>query len=1403
MEQEAVSLPEERPAGRFSAVGVVLKWLGRLLTLLLVVVVGFLIYLHTPPGRQFLLSEIGKFAPASGLRIEAESIEGSVLWSATFNNVHVRDADGTEFLTVPRLELGWRPWRWFFTGLDVRHLVLSGGTLRAVPRLVPGDPDAPILPDFDIRVDRLLIEDLHVAPGLMGDARLIQFDARADVRSGHVEIEARGDLDGADRLALLLKADPDGDAFDIDLDYNAPTGGFLATMVGARSGLAVAIDGDGRWSRWEGRMVARQDGTTVIDASLLNENGEYRLTGDAWPNGNVEGLAARALGQKVSFTATGGLANSALQGTLGLRGEGMELDANGGIDLANNAFRQLRLEARLLDPALFGDAVLLRNARATAVLDGDFSTFTVPHEVTADQIDAGGVMLARLRQRGVALRQGNNWLVPLDVAVARVVSGNAMADPRLVNGRVNGMLTYAPGQGLLTSDALTARFVDLDARLALRADLANGRVSLNGPVNARGLAFDNIGTVDAGARIDATFGGGQPWRLAAQLDGRIARLTNQSIATLAGSNIRFNGGLSLSEGRPIAFTRMRLTGSKLTATLDGRVEGSTTVLTGSGRQEDYGTFNVEATMAGDGLRARLLLDDPYPAAGLRDVEIVIAPDGDGFAIQTRGQSMLGAFDGDIGVMLPSGGNPRIAVTRLDVGQSRVSGNLELVNGGVDGGLILSRGGIDGRVGLAARPTGQAFDVQLMARDASFGGATPLTLARAEIDAQGFIAGEASTLQGTFSGQGIGYGQLFIGRMAGNAQLQDGKGTFNAAIAGRRGSRFELLLNGEADRRRVALAARGSYAGEAITMPRRAVLTAREDGRWELERSQISYGEGFAIASGVFGGGQPAEGRLALADMPLTLADALGGDLGLGGRVSGVVEVASGANDLPTGEARVMIKGLTRSGLVLTSQPLDMAAVVRLTASSLRVRAAMREQGTSEPSGRLNASISNLPGGGDLMPRLYAGRLAGVFNYNGPASSLWRLAALDMLDVTGPMQVTAAMRGSLANPSLAGVLSGEGLRVQSALTGTDISGVTARGTFRDSRLQLASFAGQAPNGGRVSGSGTVDLGGIAAGRGPSIDIRIAASNARILQLPGMGATVTGPLRIVSDGVGGTIAGRLQVQRAEWRLGRAEEVVDLPDIAITEVNSPADIAPPGRAARPWRYLIDARATRGIEVDGMGLDSEWGGAVSLRGTTADPRIGGTVRIVPRQGFYTFAGSRFEITRGIITFDAGSPPDPRLDILAESDVSGLDVDVTVTGTATQAEIAFASVPALPEEEVLARLLFGGSITEISPTDALQLGAALASLRGGGGMDPINRLRSAIGLDRLRIVPADNALDRGTSVALGKNITRRLYVELITDGQGYNATELEFRVTGWLSLLGSISTVGRGYVEATVSRDY
>jgi translocation and assembly module TamB len=231
------------------------------------------------------------------------------------------------------------------------------------------------------------------------------------------------------------------------------------------------------------------------------------------------------------------------------------------------------------------------------------------------------------------------------------------------------------------------------------------------------------------------------------------------------------------------------------------------------------------------------------------------------------------------------------------------------------------------------------------------------------------------------------------------------------------------------------------------------------------------------------------------------------------------------------------------------------------------------------------------------------------------------------------------------------------------------------------------------------------------------------------------------------------------------------------------------------------IKAEAPGRLMVSGLGLDSEWRANLLVQGSIFSPAISGTADMV--RGGYEFAGRRFDVQRGIIRFRGESPPDPILDIVAQGDTQGLTATIRVAGTGQRPDISFASVPALPQEELLSRLLFGTSITSLSAPEAVQLAAAVASMRGGAGLNPINALRKAVGLDRLRILPGNVATGQRTSVAAGKYLTRRTFVEVITDGQGYSATRAEFQVTRWLSILSTISTLGNQSASVRVSRDY
>jgi translocation and assembly module TamB len=1385
---------------RRSPVRTVAIWAGRIIVVLLALVAAAVLYLNTGSGRQFIVNQIAKVAPASGLKVTVGRIEGSVLWNATLYDVKFRDAQNKLFLTVPAVELNWRPYKFPFSGLDVRALVLHDGTLYAKPKLNPGDPNAPTLPNFDIRVDRFVIDNMTVTKGLLGAERHVDFQAHAHVHRGMVKLDANGQLGGGDRFTALIDAEPDGNVFDLDVDYRAPKGGLLASLVGTEHDTRVRLIGDGTWTKWDGAFVARQDGAELAALKLYNRSGQYRISGLVWHRDFLTGLPARALGDSTAVALVGTLRNSVLAGSAALRGSGISVDGKGGIDLGHNAFKAARLKIDLVDKQLFGPGLTMRDVVIRTTLDGPWRQFSAPFELTVGQADFGGTVFSGIGERGILAYDGMRWTLPLNASVQRIVSGNSIIDPRLVNGRLTGTVFLTDND--LRSDDLQLRFPGLWANLTLRGDIDRGGYGIAGPVEARGLVVQNLGTVDFGAKMRFLIGNGVPWRLAANFSGRMPKVTNATLQNLSGGNIRFTGGVVFGAAQPITFQRTTIRANKLSLLLDGRIENGVTTLVGSGRHVDYGAFTIKARLEKDGPHADLVFASPLLAAGLRDVHVSLVPTRDGFKIDTSGQSTLGPFKGLLFVTSPPGGATHIRIDHLEVWRTAVTGDLTLGGNAASGTLRLSGGGLDGTIALSPRGKAQGFDINLVARDATFGGSTPFSVRQATIMASGFVGGGNSSIQANVQAQGISYGNLFIGRLAGRANIVNGTGTFNGSIAGRRGAQFDLQFTGNVAPDQIAVAARGSYAGRPITMPRRAVLLKQRDGSWQLQRTQVSFAGGIALVEGRFGGAPGTQFTLSLDKMPLSLVDIVGADLGLGGSISGVVDYRTGPGGVPTGSARVMINGLTRSGLLLTSRPVDLALVAQLSPSLLQARAVLQDKG--QMLGRLQASIANLPPGGALFDRLKAGSLFAQLRYVGPADALWRLAALETFDVTGTIRVAADVRGTLDNPQVRGSVAGDNLRVQSTLTGTDLKQVKAAGSFTGSRLQLTSFSGVAPGGGTVVGSGFVDLAGMGPGKGPSLDLRIAANKARILDLSTMGATVTGPLRIVSNGVGGTIAGRLRINKANWRLGAATGAAQLPNIKTTDINLPGDIAPPRAPGAPWRYLIDAAAPNGgIEVDGMGLDSEWSANIVLRGTTADPRIGGVARIVPRQGFYDFAGTRFDITRGVIDFNENSPPDPQIDLVAETTVSSLTVRVTVTGSSSKPQIAFTSTPSMPEEEILAHLLFGGSISNLSATDALQLGAAISSLRGGAGLDPINRLRKAIGLDRLRIVPADPALNHGTALALGKRFGHRFYAEIITDGRGYNATSLEFRITSWLSLLGTVSSLGRESVAAAYRKDY
>lgn len=236
--------------------------------------------------------------------------------------------------------------------------------------------------------------------------------------------------------------------------------------------------------------------------------------------------------------------------------------------------------------------------------------------------------------------------------------------------------------------------------------------------------------------------------------------------------------------------------------------------------------------------------------------------------------------------------------------------------------------------------------------------------------------------------------------------------------------------------------------------------------------------------------------------------------------------------------------------------------------------------------------------------------------------------------------------------------------------------------------------------------------------------------------------------------------------------------------------------------WKLDLRVRADNELYVTGMGLESEWKTDMRVTGTTAAPRVVGKLEVI--RGTYSFSGRRFDLERGIISFNGGPLTNPALNIRAETRIDAVTAAIVVGGTGQQPDIAFSSTPGLPQDEILSRILFGSNVANLSATQAIQLAVALNGLRGGGGgLNPLGKLQNASGVDRLRILGADEDSGRGTALALGQHISNNVYVEIITDAKGFTATQLEVALSKTLSLLSKTGGNTGSSANLRYSKDY
>lgn len=1368
-----------------------LRWGGAIL-LFLALAAGVLLWVaDTSIGHRFIVDRVEALRPANGLRIRIGRIEGSIYGNTRVRDLRLMDGRGL-FFEAGSVAVDWSPMAWLSNRLDIDTLTAPTATLHRMPALKPSATPQPILPDFDIRVGKLTIERMTFGEAIVKPARTARITGHADIQGGRAKIDLDGRVAGSDRLVIKLDSAPDRNIFDVAATLDAPAGGVIGGMLGVKQPLSLRLGGDGSWKDWKGALNARYGSGELAKLALTARSGRYDLDGVLRPSLMTSGRLSALVGPVMNVKGNAALTNRKLDTHIAIASPALALAANGIVDLANSSFDGLRVEARLLQPQAVVPNMRGTGIRADVLLDGAFSSASFDYRILAPRVsfDATGFDDVKITGRGKISPQP--VIVPITLTARRATGLGDVAGGLLTNLRVEGLLRVT--SKLVTGDGLKLRSDKLNGTLSLLFEFATGRydIGLAGQLNR--YLIPGLGIVDIKSVLNVVPGpNGQGVRVVGKGQVWVRRFDNAFLASLTGGLPYIEADLERQADGVIRFTNARLRSPALTLVGNGyrRFDG-TFFFEGSGRQRQYGPVKLRLDGPINKPKIDLVLASPLPSAKLSNVRAQLLPTAQGFSWTASGGSMLGLFEGNGAIIMPSGGGQTvIQIASLTASGIKASGNLQVVTGGVAGTLTVAGGGLSGDVALSIERGIQRVEAHLSARDVKLIGPPLMVVQRGKLDLIALLDPKGTSIDATFTGQGLRYGDISLARAAGNARMVGGVGEIRATLAGSRGRGFELQTVAKIAGDRITVDAQGTVDRRPIKLNSAAVIT-REGNGWRLDPTALSYAGGTATVSGRFGDETQVDATIER--LPLTVLDLLAPDLALGGVASGRVQYRD-AGGTPTGSANLRVRGLTRAGVLMMSNPVDAGVNLILDANGLAVRAIAASGGKTV--GQAQARISPIGKTGDLYSRFANAPLFAQVRYNGPADTIWRLTGIESFDISGPIALGADVSGTLASPQLRGSLKTEALRLESPVSGTVLTNIKAFGRFDQSKLVIDNLTANAGRG-TIAGRATLDL---SSDSGFGLDIAIDAKQAALIDRDDFGATVTGPLRIVSLGSEGKITGNVVIDRGSYRLGQATAAAQVPTLKVREINRPFG-APRIRAA-PTLWVLDlkARAENQLAVTGLGLDSEWSADLAITGTLDEPQILGRADVV--RGGYEFAGKRFELTRGVIRFQGSFPPDPVLDIVATSNIQSLNATVTVTGTGQRPEIAFTSVPALPQDELLSRILFGTSVTNLSAPEALQLASAVGSLRGGSGLDPINAVRRAIGLDRLRFVPADPSIGNKTALAVGKYITRRTYVELITDGQGYSATRVEFAVTRWLSLLSTISTIGRQSAAVRVSKDY
>ena len=1345
-------------------------------------------YAPLVPGVRHLIER-----QLDGLRVGrlgvlgVEGLNGDLWQDASARSITIRDRQGV-WLEARDVRLAWSPGRLLSRRFDADRI--EAKTLRVLrqPVLLRAEPPREL--PVSVRIGRLQTQ-LIFEPEFARQRGQYAMQAKLDwPRRGRrsLQVQALSELHVGDRGALDFALNPSG-ALALTANANEARGGALAGAIGLPVDRPFQLVIRAQGAPSVGRFVATVTSgtTTPLNAvgSWTPKGGRAQGRMDLAASRLTAPLAAR-LGSEVRFGVSG---RSVRQGWFDLDAE-LRTDALtarvwGPGDLGKGRTAPEGVQVSVVVPSLSRVAGRegLGEGALQGRLTGQVSEWRFTGTGTVSDIATGGYGLSRVAgpvelshaKGGYSLRMKLNGSGGQGSGFAAALLGGApiasIEAQRLSNGQLLLRRLNVVGRGL----NLTAS----GGRTLLGAVDLKGKAQISNLAAAR-LNAAGSATVDISA---SQARGAAPWNLtlAAKGDGLAFGLAELDRLTGRTPSLRAEGSWS---GDALTLRRAQFDG----AAFDGTAAGVVSLEAGIDLNATWSasgpfragpleiTGQVKGTGKAKGAFGALRLD---LTALMDQIDVPNLPLKNGRLTLTVEQHQEGAV-ASVALVAASAYGPAHAQSELrfvpggidltelvmDGGGLRAGGALSLrrrspstanLKLNVGPGAFLDSGGINGTVRITETAAGPSATLDLRAESLRLGGSS-VGIRQARITADGPLARLPYVVQARgVSGQG--------------PWTVDGRG----------------YLREETQAYLVTLEGKGVLGNRDLHTTEPAMF--RVGGPERTARVRLAGSDGGQLSLDGRLQGDEADVRAKVTAMGLNLFDS---------DFDGLVDanlVLQGQDGRLTGAMDAKLRGARGRGTP-AAQGIDGVLKGRLAADALTLDVVS----TSAQGLTANATVI-LPTESSVTPlRLAIARqrpMRGKFFAEGEVRPLWELAIGGERALSGFVHTEGTIAGTLAKPEATGLITVARGRFDDGSSGLSLRDVALAATFNQDAVSVTDARGVDGRGGQLSGQGRISL----APDGVS-SFRLDLRSFRLIDNETAVATATGQATINRAADGKVkLSGDLSIDRADVA---ADPIAPSGVVAmeVREVNRPEDLpvafAGSRKRGEGWALDINLKAPRRVFLRGRGLDMEFALDAHVGGTTAYTNLNGTARVI--RGDYDFAGKRFAFDQTGIVFLSSRLENVRLQLDAVRDDSSLRVTVRIRGTAAKPEVTLASSPSLPNDEILSKVLFERSASQLSPVEAAQLASTLSSLTGGSGLDVIGNLRSFAGLDRLAFGGADLA---GVTVSGGKYLTDDVYLELTGGGRAGPSAQVEWRIRKNFSILSRLSGQTGNRIAVRWRKDY